>query len=293
MALPPAVGSAAPGDLVAELQSRSLWLGVDPAVDASGFVLLSDIQGQQQEIDDGILESAAYTDSQIATRAPTVHNHTSSQISDFVPAVQAVVDNMPSASFSPGMIVMWSGSLAAIGVGALAGWALCDGSNGTPNLRDRFVIGAGNKAPGATSPSTSMPTDVQGGHTHTVAGTALTLAQSPAHSHTVTATGTGTGSTDSQGAHTHTYNEVGPTGGAIETGGNAGNSSVDTTSSNGAHTHNVTVSSVTVSGTTNSQGGGATHDHGLSTDGSHSHTISLASLRETIPYYALAYIMKL
>lgn len=39
-----------------------------------------------------------------------------------------------------GIICMWSGSLDTIP----NGWALCDGNNGTPNLRDRFVIGAGS-----------------------------------------------------------------------------------------------------------------------------------------------------
>jgi len=34
---------------------------------------------------------------------------------------------------------MWSGDLAAIP----AGWQLCDGNNGTPDLRDRFIIGGG------------------------------------------------------------------------------------------------------------------------------------------------------
>ncbi len=50
------------------------------------------------------------------------------------------------ASLSPsalpaGVIVMWSGSLDSIP----AGWALCDGSNGTPDLSNRFVLGAGNE----------------------------------------------------------------------------------------------------------------------------------------------------
>lgn len=38
-----------------------------------------------------------------------------------------------------GVIVMWAGAANAIP----EGWALCDGSNGTPNLRNRFVVGAG------------------------------------------------------------------------------------------------------------------------------------------------------
>lgn len=34
---------------------------------------------------------------------------------------------------------MWSGAVEDI----LAGWALCDGNNGTPDLRDKFVVGSG------------------------------------------------------------------------------------------------------------------------------------------------------
>jgi hypothetical protein len=41
-----------------------------------------------------------------------------------------------------GVIVMWSGSIATIPTG----WALCDGTNDTPDLRDRFIIGACGKA---------------------------------------------------------------------------------------------------------------------------------------------------
>ncbi len=41
----------------------------------------------------------------------------------------------------PGMIIMWHGDITKIP----DGWALCDGKNGTPDLRDRFIIGAGNQ----------------------------------------------------------------------------------------------------------------------------------------------------
>lgn len=47
--------------------------------------------------------------------------------------------NGTSALIPSGVIVMWSGAANAIP----EGWALCNGSNGTPDLRDRFVIGAG------------------------------------------------------------------------------------------------------------------------------------------------------
>jgi len=37
-----------------------------------------------------------------------------------------------------GSIIIWSGSIATIP----SGYVLCDGNNGTPDLRDRFVVGA-------------------------------------------------------------------------------------------------------------------------------------------------------
>ena len=39
-----------------------------------------------------------------------------------------------------GGIIMWSGSTGSVP----SGWAICDGNNGTPDLRNRFVIGAGS-----------------------------------------------------------------------------------------------------------------------------------------------------
>ena len=51
-----------------------------------------------------------------------------------------------------GIICMWSGSIAAIP----AGWVICDGTHGTPDLRDKFIIGAGTTyAPGASGGSNS------------------------------------------------------------------------------------------------------------------------------------------
>ena len=44
------------------------------------------------------------------------------------------------SAFVSGMIMLWSGAQNAIPTG----WYLCDGNNSTPDLRDRFVVGAGN-----------------------------------------------------------------------------------------------------------------------------------------------------
>jgi microcystin-dependent protein len=71
-----------------------------------------------------------------------------------------------AAAFPKGGIIMWSGTVAAIP----KGWALCDGQNGTPNLRDRFVVGAGSGT-GATYNvgNTGGSADaVVVSHTHTV-----------------------------------------------------------------------------------------------------------------------------
>lgn len=53
---------------------------------------------------------------------------------------EAVAQDAP-AGVPTGFIGLWSGEANAIP----SGWALCDGTNGTPDLRDRFVLGAGNK----------------------------------------------------------------------------------------------------------------------------------------------------
>jgi len=75
--------------------------------------------------------------------------------------------------FITGMIILWSGSVASIP----SGWALCNGSNGTPNLTDRFVVGAGSSyAVNATGGSADA---IVVSHTHTASVT------DPGHTHTV------------------------------------------------------------------------------------------------------------
>lgn len=76
-----------------------------------------------------------------------------------------------SGTIPSGVIVLWSGTSLP------SGWKLCDGSSGTPDLRDRFVMGAGpvNRI-GSTggSADTVLPE-----HTHRLSGTAT----SPAGEH--------------------------------------------------------------------------------------------------------------
>ena len=52
-----------------------------------------------------------------------------------------IIDSSGNASaFVTGMIILWYGDTTNVP----GGWVLCNGSNSTPDLRDRFVIGAGN-----------------------------------------------------------------------------------------------------------------------------------------------------
>ena len=50
-------------------------------------------------------------------------------------------ENNYKNKFKKGMIISWNGKLNEIP----KDWALCDGTNGTPDLRDKFIIGGGKK----------------------------------------------------------------------------------------------------------------------------------------------------
>ena len=122
-----------------------------------------------------------------------------------------------------GVIMMWSGAItgnfdgAGLGLGDLAGWALCDGQSGRPNLIDKFIVGAGNLyAPGVIGGSATHLHSSDGGHTHTGAG-GHTHGNDGSHSHTIP---TSAWTVDTLGTQTHV------------------NLTASTTNSAGGHTHN-------------------------------------------------------
>jgi hypothetical protein len=79
------------------------------------------------------------------------------------------------SGFPSGGIIIWSGSSASIP----SGWLLCDGSSSTPDLRNRFVVGATSTyAVGATGGSADA---IVVSHTHTATSTVT----DPGHLHTV------------------------------------------------------------------------------------------------------------
>jgi hypothetical protein len=93
-------------------------------------------------------------------------------------ATTAFVATAVSGSIPSGGIIIWSGSVASIP----SGWYLCNGSNSTPDLRDKFVVGAGSTyAVGATGGSANA---IVVSHTHTATSTVT----DPGHTHTTNET---------------------------------------------------------------------------------------------------------
>jgi microcystin-dependent protein len=150
-------------------------------------------------------------------------------ILDGVTATASALNTASTHYVPSGGIIMWSGSVASVP----SGWFLCDGTNSTPDLRNRFIVGAGD----------TYAVDATGG----AASVTLTEAQLPAHTH-----GDGTLTAASAGAHTHqVLNNIDNTGGGEGLGGGTGGAVVanSVTTSNGAHTHDIT-------GSTGSTGSG-------------------------------------
>jgi hypothetical protein len=106
-----------------------------------------------------------------------------------------------------GIVCMWSGAISSIPTG----WFLCDGQNSTPDLRGKFIIGAGDTAASVTAKAGASVTGSISGTTLTVsaveAGGVLAVGDIVSHpsilnTATITGLGTGTGGT---GTYTLTY----------------------------------------------------------------------------------------
>ncbi|MEA5001301.1 MAG: hypothetical protein VB017_05395 [Endomicrobiaceae bacterium] len=105
---------------------------------------------------------------------------------------KAVVSSTEYYMVPKGAIIIWSGAIDKIP----SGWVLCDGTNGTPNLTDRFVLGAGN----------SYSVGTTGGEAeHT-----LTISEMPSHSHTIAV------QNNSENGSSNIANTVGSSGSSFE-----------------------------------------------------------------------------
>ena len=167
-------------------------------------------------------------------------------------------------AFVSGMIILWSGAADALP----PGFVLCDGNNSTPDLRDRFVIGASDSTGDSTYPGLSPNSTPGGSANATLVSHSHTINQ---HNHSFT--------TDGGGSHTHNllYNH-----GAF--GGSSG--AVTPRSGNTPVTPGITGRVSTASNHTHTGTTDGVSDRGTDTQGSSATNANLP------PYYALCYIMK-
>jgi hypothetical protein len=94
-----------------------------------------------------------------------------------------ILQNAPTSApaIPSGGIILWSGSTGSVP----SGWYLCDGTNGTPDLRNSFIVGAGNTyAVGATGGTADA---IVVSHTHTATSTSVVT--DPTHTHLSNANG--------------------------------------------------------------------------------------------------------
>jgi hypothetical protein len=91
--------------------------------------------------------------------------------------IYPILQNAPASApaVPTGGIILWSGSTGSIP----ATWYLCDGTNGTPDLRNSFIVGAGStyavNATGGTADAVVVS------HTHTA--TSTSAVSDPGHRH--------------------------------------------------------------------------------------------------------------
>ena len=212
----------------------------------------------------------------MANRIPLIVNPAASQIQEFNESTDSLLGAIPI-----GGIIMWSGKIADIPTN----YALCNGSNGTPDLRNKFIVGSGsgsNYSVGNTggSDSVTLSTSQIPAHSHTTNNHSHNASVSdPGHGHSVSVSDPG---------HQHNTSVTGAklfpgNGGAhVPYGGGGGypgthfnmsnaNTGISMSASNANTGLSVSVSNSNP--TTNSTGGGGSHEN-------------------RPPYYALCYIMK-
>ncbi len=156
-----------------------------------------------------------------------------------------------------GTVVMYNGTTAP------TGWNLCNGSNGTPDLRNRFIYAWGSEGVGSFGGASSQGTSANGSHSHSISasGSSLTTSQMPMHTHVPAGyyAGWPDGGSKTSGIgyqyHSHYPQFV--------------NNNKKETSGSGANEQH-------------------SHSGSTSTDGNHAHTVTTIP-----PYLRLVYIMKI
>ena len=186
--------------------------------------------GEWREVGNTEIDLSNYaTKNEIPTKVSQLTNDKNYATISQIPDVSnfATKEELGTSSIPAGLICMWSGSTIP------TGWALCNGSNGTPDLRDRFIVGSGS----------SYSLGAKGG-SNTVT---LTTAQMPSHTHTGS-TGSASVNYTGKAGQTSSYmnNETGYP--LMDDVGNQGSGTI----SLGSHSHTLTI---------NSTGSGSSHEN--------------------------------
>ena len=214
-------------------------------------------------------------------QALNMNSHQINNVSPAVAGTDAVNLNQLNAYLPVGTVLMYSGAVANIYSAFGPKWVLCNGQNGTPNLMDKFVIGAGNAyAPGATGGATSYTLSVANMpvHSHGI--------NDPGHSHGVSDPGHSHGVNDPGHAHSYISPQF-PSGGS--------NSYQNGPQNTTWRAENINWAATSASGTGISIGGSGSNIgiYGSGTGVSIQNSGSGQAINIIPPYYALCYVMKI
>lgn len=155
--------------------------------------LMAQVKDMQSGSDgDGLVVGGTFTSSGGAVFSSTITANGSVGSSGQVLASRGAGQSPQWASvgFVSGMIVMWSGTIATIP----SGWVLCNGSNGTPDLRDKFIIGARQDDSGVAKTNVTGSLTQTGGSKDSIVVSHTHGVTDPGHTHNV-AGGGGSGGT--------------------------------------------------------------------------------------------------
>jgi hypothetical protein len=287
----PAAGTIKPGELLVSTADRSMWLGVDSGVDPLQAILISDIESLIQTDIDNLAAAKAYADTGLATKAPLNHTHPHTDISDWDAALAASMAGLGGSQFKRGMIMMFHGNPTWIGNNTggvdLTGWQLCDGTNSSPDLRDRFVIGAHSNVSGTSNtlnPAALKQTTGAGGHNHGggVEGHKLGEQELPPHVHPYV----DSYRYDNYAGHRHVIDDFGS---FVATSAGYGNVlTLLRSSGSGKYTRASPAYLTMLSNVT----ANTAHSHNIFWQADHTHGLPVDAY-QAMPWFALAYMMKL
>jgi hypothetical protein len=165
------------------------------------------------------------------------------------------VNSVQHAHVPAGAIIIWYGNSGNVP----AGWVICDGNNGTPNLSGRFIVCSGNNSETNYTPGQSSGQDKY----------AFSIQEMPVHNH-----GGNSGNTSAE--HTHGVSATTGNESAQHThgiGGSTGNANANHSHTLSANTGQAGADHWHPGSTGNAS---ANHGHNISNSGNHAHPVDVA-----------------